>query len=135
MATPTDVESPGLLRRLDRSLARKHWLRLPLLFVTGLGAAIAVGTWVTPRYIEFCRILNRFASTCQDVPARHIVGYTVAALGIAMLILGPIVNTLYRLWRYGQAWETPRGPETAASNIPIATGVVYIALGMAIALV
>ena len=134
MALRTDVEAPGPLRRIDRWLARNHWLRLPLLFLTGLGAALAVGTWVTPRYVEFCRILNRFATTCRDVPSQDILGYTVVAMGVAMLILGPIVNTLYRLWRYGQAWETPRGPESAASNIPIAVGVLYIALGMAIAL-
>ena len=102
--------------------------------MTGLAVAVATGTWVTPRYIEFCRIINRFAEDCRDVPSEHIVGYTIAAFGVAMLILGPVVNTLYRVYRYGQPWETPRGPETAASNIPIAVGVVYIAIGMLVAL-
>ena len=134
MASPTDVDRTGVLSRIDRRLAQMHWVRLPLLFMTGIAAAVATGTWVTPRYIEFCRIVNRFAQDCRDVPPRHIVGYTIAAFGVAMLILGPVVNTLYRVYRYGQAWETPRGPETAASNIPIAVGVAYIAIGMIVAL-
>lgn len=133
MVAPADQEVSGLLRRIDRVLATRHMIRLPLLFATGLVLALAAGTWITPRYLSLCRVLNRFASSCAEVPAEHIRGYSVAVFGVGMLILGPVVNTLYRLVRYGQAWETPRGPETAASNVPIAVGFIYIALGLIIA--
>jgi hypothetical protein len=134
MAPSTDVETSGILRRIDRLLARRYWLRLPLLFGIGLAGAAAAGAWITPRYLELCRVVTQFATTCREIPPQQIVGYTIAAFGIGMLVLGPIVNTLYRLYRYGQAWETPRGPETAASNVPLAAGVAYIAIGMVIAL-
>jgi len=59
-------------------------------------------------------------------------GYFLIGLGVFMMILGPIINSLYRLYRYGQIWETSR-VETAVGNVPLIVGFVYVVVGFLIA--
>ena len=66
------------------------------------------------------------------MPRRLLLIRVTAILGVVTLIVGPIINSLYRLFRYGQPWETTRH-ETAVSNIPILAGIAYLLVALIIA--
>jgi hypothetical protein len=69
---------------------------------------------------------------CSPMTFGTMFGYMVIGLGLFTVILLPVVNSLYRLYRYGQIWETSR-VETAVANVPLLFGIIYIVLGFVIA--
>lgn len=119
---------PGLLRRAFTS----PWIRVPFLFVGSFVVAALLALWFQDRWFSFCEAFkNPGDFPCQPIGEARMVAYVTIGLGVATMIFGPIINTLYRLARYGQPWETTRH-ETAASNIPILAGLLYMAIGTAI---
>ena len=109
-----------------------RWTRVPILFfgvfiATALLAEVFRSNWVECRTTE-----EWFAQTCPIVPRRLLLIRVVSALGIVTIVLGPIINSMYRLSRYGQSWETTRH-ETVVSNIPILAGFAYLLMALVMA--
>ncbi len=127
-------------RREQRSL-RWHlrhpfatrWTRVPLFFFGALGVTVLVALALRSNWVECRNLQEWYDKTCPTVPRQTIVARFVGVLGVITLILGPVTNALYRLFRYGQAWETTRH-ETIVSNIPIVAGLTYLALGFLISI-
>jgi len=112
--------------------ANRHVRRL-LLFLTGLGIAFALTFVTQPRWEGICANFNAARGiSCPPMTLGVMYGYVVIGMGLFTTILGPIVNSLYRLYRYGQIWETSR-VETAVGNVPLILGFVYVIIGFAIA--
>lgn len=122
------------MRWLRHLHANRH-VRRPLLFAAGLGIA-ALLTWAThPRWEGICANFNAERGIpCSPMTFGAMFGYMVIGLGLFTMILLPIVNSLYRLYRYGQIWETSR-VETAVANVPLLFGIIYVVLGFVIAAV
>jgi hypothetical protein len=101
-----------------------------------LGAAgtLLASALVQANYIGLCERLALYASRCAPVALRSAFTVGLAVAGLFMLIFGPIVNSLYHLFRYGQAWESSR-VETAVSNYPLLAGVIYLAGAAALAFI
>jgi hypothetical protein len=107
--------------------------RFPILVLLG-GAITLLGShYVQANYIELCRSLSLFPSRCAPVTLRAAYSVGLGVAGLAMLIFGPIVNSIYHLLRYGQAWESSR-VETAISNYPLLAGVIYLSGAAVLAL-
>jgi hypothetical protein len=110
-------------------------VRRPLLFLAGLGIAFSLAVTTQPRWDGICANFNAERGIpCSPMTFAVMFGYFVIGLGIFTMILGPIINSLYRLYRYGQVWETSRA-ETAIGNVPLIMGLVYVVLGFVIAAV
>lgn len=109
-----------------------RWIRVPIL-VAGtflLGALFAL--WFQERWLRFCETFKSPGDLpCQPIGDMRMVAYVTIGLGVVTMIFGPMLNTLYRLARYGQPWETTRH-ETVVSNIPILVGLFYLGLGTAL---
>jgi hypothetical protein len=111
-----------------RSLGSR-WVRVPIFVVGTFALTIGAAIWFQARWLSFCEhFKNEGELPCQPIGDLRMVAYFTIGLGVVTMIVGPMVNTLYRLARYGQPWETTRH-ETAASNIPILAGLFYLALG------
>jgi hypothetical protein len=109
-----------------------RWTRVPIIFITVFVAVALLAEVFRSNWVE-CRTVDEwFAQTCPTVPRRLLLIRVTAILGVVTLIVGPIVNSLYRLARYGQPWETTRH-ETAVSNIPILAGIAYLLVALIIA--
>ena len=106
-----------------------RWVRVPT-FITGAFLVVTLAAlWFQERWLEFCEHFKEAGEfPCQPIGDVRMVAYFTIGLGVVTMILGPVVNTLYRLARYGQPWETTRH-ETAASNIPILAGILYLVVG------
>lgn len=111
---------------------RSRWLRTPVLFGAGVAAAWGVARLWAPHWPRFCDDVT-IAEPCAAVAAQTMWGYLLMALGIVVMILGPVAGSLIELAVHGHRWETPRGRESATTNVPILAGGVYIALGIALA--
>lgn len=98
------------------------------MFITGAVITAGIAAWIHPRWLELCEAAKP-GGECQPITYQLLTGYLVVLLGVVMLIAGPIVNSLYRVMRYGQPWETSR-VETAVSNLPILVGFLYLAMGL-----
>ena len=114
------------LRSGIRWLFATRAVRFPLLVLLGAAATLAASYLVQVNYVELCRNLALFPSRCEPVALRPAFSMGFAVAGMVMLIFGPIVNSLYHLLRYGQAWESSR-VETAVSNYPLLAGAIYLA--------
>jgi heme/copper-type cytochrome/quinol oxidase subunit 2 len=99
-----------------------------MLFAAGIGLAYLVARVWAPHWPQFCRDIT-VAEPCAAVATQTMTGYLVIALGVAVMILGPVAGALLELMIHGHRWETPRGPETVVTNIPIVLGAVYLVLG------
>jgi len=121
------------LRDRIRPVFATRAIRFPILVALGAGLTWLASFYVQRNYIELCERLALFPSRCAPVslPTAYSVGLAVA--GLAMLIFGPIVNSIYHLLRYGQVWESSR-VETAISNYPLLAGVIYLAGAAALSL-
>jgi hypothetical protein len=131
METRQQREQPRTSDALKRTLDSR-WFRVPLI----VAAAFVVGTlfavWFQDRWLSFCEQFKDPGDLpCQPIGEMRMVAYVTIGLGVLTMIFGPMINTLYRLARYGQPWETTRH-ETAVSNIPIVAGLFYLALGTAL---
>jgi len=123
--TPTE---PGLLKRTFSS----RWIRVPLTIAVSFVVAALLALWFQDRWLSFCEAFKQPGDfPCQPIGETRMVAYVTIGLGVVTMIFGPIVNTLYRLARYGQPWETTRH-ETAVSNIPILVGLFYLGFGTAL---
>jgi uncharacterized membrane protein YvlD (DUF360 family) len=60
-------------------------------------------------------------------------GNFLIGFGLFMLIIGPIIFSLAHVLRHGYNWESSR-VETAVSNLPMLSGILYIALGAGLAI-
>ena len=101
-------------------------VRFPVLLILGAALAWLGSYYVQANYVELCEKYALFPSRCVQVSLRTAYSVGLALAGLAMLIMGPIVNSLYHLMRYGQTWESSR-VETAISNYPLLAGVIYLA--------
>ena len=59
-------------------------------------------------------------------------GTFLIGFGLFMLIIGPIIFSLIHVIRNGYNWESSR-VETAVSNLPMLSGILYIAAGAGLA--
>jgi hypothetical protein len=100
--------------------------RFPILVLLGASLTLLASYYVQANYINLCERLALFPSRCAAVSLRTAFSVGLGVAGLAMLIIGPIVNSIYHLLRYGQTWESSR-VETAVSNYPLLAGVIYLA--------
>lgn len=109
-----------------------RWTRVPIIFFAVFLATALLAEAFRSNWVE-CRTVDEwFAQACPTVPRRLLLIRVTAILGVSTLVLGPIINSLYRLFRYGQPWETTRH-ETAVSNIPIIAGFAYLLIALILA--
>jgi len=111
---------------------RSRWVRTPTLFALGVVGAYAIARIWVPYWPSFCDGIT-IQQPCTAVAVQTMTGYLIVALGLAVMILGPIVAALLELAIHGHRWETPRGRETVVTNLPIIIGLSYLVLGVAIA--
>jgi hypothetical protein len=118
--------------------------RRPLVFLGGLGFAAAAGLLFQPYWLDLCNRINArpFVGSngeisrggeCSPVSSMTMSGNFLIGFGVFMLIIGPIVFSLAQVIRRGYNWESSR-IETAASNLPMLSGVLYIAAGAGLAI-
>ena len=118
----------SLMQRARRGLrwvGRTRAVRFPLLFLLGAVITMLISRYVQQDYVDICQRYWVFDNRCQPVTltTAYSVGFTIA--GLVMIIVGPVVNSLYHLFRYGAQWEFTR-VETAISNYPMLSGVLYL---------
>ena len=121
---------PSGLKRVWIGMAwvgRTRAVRFPLLVLLGALVTYLVSRYVQQDYVPICQRYWVFDGRCQPVTlaTAQSVGFTIA--GLFMIIVGPVINSLYHLFRYGAAWEFSR-VETAISNYPMLAGVIYLAV-------
>ncbi len=59
------------------------------------------------------------------------IGYVSTAAGLLLMTIGPVITTMWRLFRDGYNWETSH-VEPAHVNLPIVFGLAYFIGGMLI---
>lgn len=109
-----------------------RWTRVPIIFVAVFAATAAVALALRSNWVECRTVEEWYNQTCPVLPRRLLLIRVISGLGVATMVLGPLLNSLYRLFRYGQPWETTRH-ETAVSNIPIVAGAGYLAIALIMA--
>lgn len=114
------------------TLWRSRWVRTPVLFLAGVGAAYLTARLWAPHWPGFCSGIT-VDEPCSRVEVQTMTGYLVIALGFIVMIIGPIAGALIELIRHGHDWETPRGPETVVANLPIGVGLAFVLLGLLLA--
>ena len=133
MEATGDPADRRTLRNGIRWVFATRAIRFPILVLLGAALTWLASYYVQANYIELCQRLALFSSRCAAVTLRTTYSVGLAIAGLAMLIIGPIVNSLYHLLRYGQAWESTR-VETAISNYPLLAGLIYLAGAAALSL-
>jgi len=133
MEATGDPANRRTLRNGIRRVFATRVIRFPILVLTGAAITFLACYFVQVNYVELCQKLAFFPSRCAAVTLRTSYSVGLGIAGLAMLIIGPIVNSLYHLMRYGQAWESTR-VETAISNYPLLAGVIYLAGAAALSL-
>ncbi len=124
-ATGTDAPRRTLLRGI-RWVTSTRAIRFPLLLISGALITLLISQYVDRNYIELCEKYSVFPSQCEPVSLRTAYATGLGLAGLVMLTVGPIVNSIYHLLRYGQPWESTR-VETAISNYPLLAGLIYLA--------
>ncbi len=122
-ATGTDARRRPLIRAI-RWVSSTRAVRFPLLVISGALLTLWIASYVDRNYIDLCERYSVFPSRCEPVSLRTAYSTGLGIAGLAMLTVGPIVNSIYHLLRYGQAWESTR-VETAISNYPLLAGLIY----------
>ncbi len=79
------------------------------------------------------RTINRGAEECSPVSMMTMSGNFLIGFGLFMMIIGPTVFSLAHVLRHGYNWESSR-VETAVSNLPMLSGLLYIVTGAGLAL-
>ena len=126
------------------ALLSRPLIRRPLLFALGLGAAASGGLLFQPHWIELCNRINARpyvglsgqltqGGECSPVSPMTMSGNFLIGFGLFMLIIGPIIFSLAHVLRHGYDWESSR-VETAVSNLPMLSGILYIAAGAGLAI-
>lgn len=112
-----------------------RWIRFPALVAIGFAVAAGLAVWFQPHYLPLCNRINAQPGIqCSPVSMQSMVGIFVIALGVVTLVVVPIVAAVIHLIRHGHSWETPRGTETAITNLPILAGFIYLATGTVVAI-
>ncbi|MCP3974612.1 MAG: hypothetical protein GY720_08980 [bacterium] len=124
-ATGTDARRRPLIRAI-RWVSSTRAVRFPLLVISGALLTLWIASYVDRNYIDLCERYSVFPSRCEPVSLRTAYSTGLGIAGLAMLTVGPIVNSIYHLLRYGQPWESTR-VETAISNYPLLAGLIYLA--------
>lgn len=129
-ATETGAERRSLGRRVRDGIAwvfNTRAVRFPILLISGAAITFWIAHYVQGDYIALCERFAVFPSRCQPVTLQTAYATALGMAGLVMLIIGPVVNSIYHLLRYGQPWEHSR-VETAISNYPLLAGVIYLAI-------
>jgi hypothetical protein len=128
METLQDPKRLGPIRRAFGT----RWIRVPIFVATTFLVGALFALWFQDRWLSFCEAFKEPGDLpCQPISNMRMVAYVTIGVGVLTMIFGPVINTLYRLARYGQPWETTRH-ETATSNIPILAGLLYLGIGTAL---
>jgi len=117
---------------LRSRILSNRWLRLPVWFGGGFVVAGLIALALQPRWVDLCSRIDARPGQCSPIDLPTMLGYVLIGTGLVVMILGPVANSLYHLFRHGQKWETTRH-ETAVSNLPLAAGIVYFVLGFVVA--
>ena len=123
-ATSSDADRRTLRDRLRWVFATRA-VRFPLLLISGAIVTLIASSYVQANYIELCGRYAVFPGRCAPVTLQTAFATGLGIAGLLMLIVGPVVNSIYHLLRYGQPWESSR-VETAISNYPLLAGVIYL---------
>ena len=119
-------------------------LRRPLMFLLGLGLAVGAGLLFQPHWVSLCTRINStefvgwngetivIGHQCAWVSPATMAGTFLIGFGAFMLVIGPIIFSLAHVLRHGFNWEYSR-VETATSNLPMLSGVLYIIAGTSLA--
>ena len=126
MEATGDPANRRTLRDVVRWTFATRAVRFPILLVVGASLTWLGAYYVQANYIELCERFALIPSRCAPVSLRSATSVGLGIAGLSMLIIGPIVNSIYHLLRYGQPWESTR-VETAISNYPLLAGVIYLA--------
>mgnify|MGYP001824866675 CR=1 FL=1 len=125
-------------------MLKRPLIRRPLLFLSGLGFAAVAGLLFQPHWVELCTRINarEFVDAvgqpvlrggeCAPVSPTTMSGNFLIGFGLFMLIIGPIIFSLAHVLKHGYNWESSR-VETAVSNLPMLSGVIYMVLGTGLA--
>jgi hypothetical protein len=128
----TDTRTSRTMWWYVRHPLATRWTRVPIIFLVVLAATMLLALAFRSNWVECRSIEEWYAQTCPVLPRRLLFIRVIAILGVATMILGPLLNSLYQLFRYGQPWETTRH-ETIVSNIPIVAGFAYVVIALIIA--
>lgn len=104
-------------------------LRIAVWAAAGTLVIVAIAWWISPRWVEFCSPHNRGRGPCATIEIGRMIGYVSTAFGLLLMTVGPVVTTLWKLFRHGYSWETSH-VEPAHVNLPIVFGLVYFIGGM-----
>ncbi len=127
------------------ALLSRPLIRRPVLFVAGLVSAAAAGLLFEPHWVDLCTRINarEFVAwnsqavtrggECAPVSPMTMSGTFLIVFGLFMLIIGPIIFSLAHVLRHGYDWESSR-VETAVSNLPMLSGILYIGAGAGLAI-
>jgi uncharacterized membrane protein len=113
------------------------------MFLLGLGLTAAAGLLFQPHWVEICTRVNRREYTgwsgqtvvgneCAWVSPTTMAGTFLIGFGTFMLIIGPIIFSIAHVLRHGYNYEYSR-VETAVSNLPMLSGILYIVAGASLA--
>ena len=109
-----------------------RWTRVPIIFLAVFGVVVFLALSFRSNWVECRTVEEWYDQTCPTIPVRLLLIRVTALLSVFTMIFGPLINSLYRLFRYGQVWETTRH-ETAVSNIPIVAGFGYMLIALILA--
>lgn len=129
-ATETGVDRRSLAGRVRDGISwvfNTRAVRFPILLIAGAAITFWIAHYVQGDYIALCKRYAVFPSRCEVVDLQTAYATGLGVAGLVMLIIGPVVNSIYHLMRYGQPWEHSR-VETAISNYPLLAGVIYMAI-------
>jgi hypothetical protein len=114
-----------------RNPMRDRLWRTIILTFAGLLTVWFVARIAVPRWPGFCdgAIVG---AECDPVKFLTGFGYGVIVLGLFTMIIGPIIGSMLDVALNGSNWETPRGTESATTNVPLLVGAIYMATGLAV---
>jgi hypothetical protein len=119
-------------------------IRRPVLFGIGFLVAAGAGMLFQPYWLDLCNRINTreyvawngrptVGRECSPVSGVTMSGNFLIGFGVFMLIIGPIIFSLLQIRRRGYNWESSR-VETATSNLPMLSGIIYIVSGFGLAM-
>jgi hypothetical protein len=106
-------------------------LRVVTWAVAGMLLSLLVAWIFSPRWVDICTPLNSRNAPCAPIATARMLGYVSTILGFLLMTVGPVVTTLWKLFRHGYDWETSH-VEPAHVNGPIVYGFVYFIGGLLI---
>lgn len=120
------MEARARLARVSAVVART------LLWATiGLLISLLIAWLLSPRWVDICTPLKYGRIPCAPIDTPRMLGYVTTILGLLLMTIGPVVTTLWMLFRHGYNWETSR-VEPAHVNGPILMGIVFFGGGLVI---